>query len=76
MITTEQRNDLRSAMAMVFTLAELVRELKEVPAGHLYSRLMGQMDIHTFEKCVSILVNSKLVTRKNHLLTWVGPTLN
>lgn len=54
-------------------IAEAILELGEVPAGHLYATLMGQMDLDTFERYIGLLVKIGLVKReKSHLLRWVG----
>jgi hypothetical protein len=54
-------------------VAEAIRDLGSVPSGHLYARLMGHMDLDTYNKVIGVLKQAKLVEEKNHLLTWVGP---
>jgi hypothetical protein len=62
----------QQSLAYIFVVTETIRDLKEVPAGHLYAQLMNHMSLSTFESIVALLVRAKLVTRKNHLLTWIG----
>ncbi len=57
----------------VMAVAMAIRELGEIPSGHLYARLMGQMDLECYNNIISILKHGKLVEEKHHLLTWVGP---
>jgi len=66
-----------AAVRAVAAIAEAIRELGQVPAGHLYAKLMGSMSLDQFEKIISILVKAGLVKRDaSHLLHWVGPAVN
>lgn len=72
----------RQTLLVVTAMAEAIRDLtatsplKGVPAGELYARVMPTGITHdAFERVISILVSAKLVTRKSHLLSWIGPTL-
>lgn len=66
----------QAAIAMTRALAEAIRDLKEVPAGHLYAQVMGHLSLETFESIIGILVGAGLVTRAgSHMLTWTGPTV-
>ena len=68
--TPEQR---AAAVKMVLAVADAIRDLKEVPAGHLYAGLMGHMSLETFESILGILVSAGVVRRSgSHLLTWIG----
>ena len=40
-----------------------------IPSGHLYARLMDKMPLHTYQSLIDILVRSKCITNKGHLLT-------
>lgn len=67
---------LKSARAVVDAVGEAIRGLGEVPSGHLYARLMGHMDLATYEKIVELLVAAGKVERKaSHLLAWKGGSL-
>jgi hypothetical protein len=62
-----------AALAVAKAVAEAIRELGSVPAGHLYAVLMARMSLETFEKIVGALVGAGLVRRDgSHLLTWTG----
>jgi len=54
-------------------VAEAIQALEEVPSGHLYARVMAHMTYDRYESVIGVLIAAKLVTRRNHLLTWVGP---
>ena len=67
--------DAIKAVRLVHAVAEAIRELGEVPSGHLYARMMAVMEVHQFERVIDVLVAAKLVERSPaHLLRWVGPT--
>ena len=53
-------------------IAEAVRELGEVPSGHLYAHLMGQMSLDTYEGMIAKLINAGLIRKSaSHMLSWV-----
>ena len=58
-------------------IAESIRELGEIPSGHLYARLMGMMDLSQYEQIIGLLIDARLVERDRfHLLRWIGPAAN
>ena len=65
---------IKAALAIVQALDEAIRELKQIPAGHLYARVMGVMSEQDFEAAIRTLCNAGLVHRSVlHLLTWIEP---
>lgn len=68
------------ALALVrvaHAVAETIRELGEIPSGHLYARLMGVMELRQYEQVIDLLVDARLIERdRSHLLRWVGPAVN
>lgn len=68
---TEAR--LNALFAIVDAVGEAIKELKVVPSGHLYARLMTHnMPIDLYQEIIGILVASKKVKKKNHVLIWIG----
>jgi hypothetical protein len=64
----------KKQLAVIKAVAEAVRELKQVPAGHLYASLMGIMSLAEFNSIIAVLVEAGLVERAaSHMLTWVEP---
>lgn len=64
---------MAAALHVARAIADAIRELGEVPAGHLYAQVMAQMSLGTFEQIVGLLVDAGLVRRApSHLLVWVG----
>jgi hypothetical protein len=66
--------DKQALKNVALALADAIRELKEVPAGHLYARVMGAVDLQTFNELIAMLEDCHFVRREpSHLLVWVGP---
>lgn len=51
-------------------IADTVRELKQIPSGHLYARLMSVLSFEQFDKIVTTLCNSGVIRKENDLLIW------
>lgn len=54
-------------------IAEAIRELKEIPSGHLYARVSQYITLDAYNSIISALKTAGLVKEQNFLLTWVGP---
>lgn len=66
--------NLDKVRTYVLAIAETVRELGEVPSGHLYAQLMGDMDLDTYTSLIQVLEHAGLVrVQPSHLIIWVGP---
>jgi hypothetical protein len=66
--------EIKAAFAIMQALAEAIRELREVPAGHLFASLQDRLTFGQFEQAIGILKASGLVRESNaHLLTWIEP---
>ena len=57
---------------VIFVLAEAIRELGEVPSGHLYAGAMNHLTLENYQAVIDALKRAKLVEERNHLLTWIG----
>jgi hypothetical protein len=65
---------VKAALGIIKTVAELIQALGQVPSGELYARLMGHMDIDTYQSIIKTLKNCDLVKDAGmHMLVWVGP---
>jgi hypothetical protein len=65
------------AVQVAHAIAEVIRNLGEVPSGHLYARVMGVMDLSQYEQVIDLLIDARLVERdRSHLLRWAGPAAN
>ena len=68
-------NQKKAAVALVFAVAETIREVGEVPSGTLYTMLMDKISYTDFNHLLGILKGSGMVEDRDHLLVWVGPKL-
>jgi hypothetical protein len=72
MVTKDQ---VKAAMAVVLAVGEAIRDLGEVPSGHLYAQLMGRFSLAEYEKIIDTLIGAGLVEKSPmHVLKWVGPS--
>jgi len=67
------QTQITAALNAAVAVAEAIRELREVPSGHLYARLMQVMDYTSYQRIIDLLVRERLVHRApSGLLTWIG----
>ena len=65
----------KAAFEIVKAVADCIRELKTIPSGHLYARLMesGNIELDDYYGIINVLKNTGLVCEENNLLIWVEP---
>ena len=69
MSTKEQQTE--AVVEIIKAVADAIRELKRVPSGHLYARLMGHMDLDQYNLIIGLLINAGLIEKTNsHELIW------
>lgn len=75
MNTTEAQKEAqrRAQLSAAVAIAEAIRDLKEVPSGHLYARVNQYMNLDAYNGIISALKTAGLVKEQNFLLTWIGP---
>jgi hypothetical protein len=61
-----------AAVRVVAALAEAIRDLGQVPSGHLYASVMGVMNLSQYQQAIGILIKAGLVEDRHHLLVWIG----
>ena len=64
---------LKAGLDAIRALADTIREVKRVPSGVLYGRLMGSMDLRQYESMIRLLKDSGLVREVNYELIWCEP---
>jgi hypothetical protein len=72
-MTRENAIEAKQAINVIHAVAEVIRELGEVPSGHLYAQVMGVVDLATYNKIIELLKGAGLVSENAYLLTWTGP---
>jgi len=70
-MNTKER--VKAALGIVMALAETIRDLGEVPNGHLYAMVMDKLSLEDYNSAIKTLKGTKLVQENGHLLKWVGP---
>ena len=68
------KKQVRNTLQIVKAVADVIRELKSIPSGHLYARLMEyHIDLSQYESIIGLLKRAELVKEENHLLIWIEP---
>jgi hypothetical protein len=65
--------------ASIIGISETIRELREVPSGHLFNALLVKHPMttaHDYQRIIETLKRCRLVEEKNHVLRWIGPALS
>lgn len=70
---TPSKDQIKGAIEILRAVADAIKELGSVPSGHLYARLMGHMNLQSYQQIIDTLVKAQLVKSDNHMLTWIGP---
>ena len=65
-------NQAFGALQIVMAVADAIKDLKSVPSGELYARLMAHMSLESYNSVIGVLERTGLITVKSHLITWVG----
>lgn len=74
MTMEEKKVQVAVAMRAAVAVAEVIREAGAIPSGELYARLMGKLNIESYEMLIESLIKSELIRReRSHLLVWIGP---
>lgn len=70
-ITTAQAT---AAIQLIVAVGDVIRELGQIPSGHLYAQLMGQLSLDQYQSILTQLKKADLVKElPSHLLVWTGP---
>ena len=67
------KDQVRATITTVQAVAEAIRELKQVPSGHLYAQLMSFFDLATYQRIIETLKSAGVVREENHMLIWQDP---
>lgn len=66
----------RAAFEITKAVAQTIRDLKQVPSGVLYAKLMAHLTIDQYQQIIDTLKRAELVTETNNLLQWNEAHLN
>ena len=62
----------KASQAATLAVSEAIKELHQVPSGHLYAQLMPYMSFEAYTEIISILKESGVIAEDNYMLEWVG----
>jgi hypothetical protein len=69
----QKKKAVNAHLQIALAIADAIKELREVPSGHLYARLMGNMDIDRYNMYIGMLKNAGFVREDGfHMLYWIG----
>lgn len=72
--TKPTKEQIDKHIQVIKAISDTIRELKQIPSGHLYARVMEFMTLDQYNTIIGILVSCKFVKlHASHLLEWVGP---
>jgi hypothetical protein len=74
-VSAPSRQEVGAAIDVLRVLAEAIRAAGEIPSGHLYAHVMGQLSLESYGSALGVLKRAGLVEERNNLLRWVGPAL-
>lgn len=61
-----------AAIQTIKAIADTIKELKRVPSGELYARIMSYMTLDQYNEIISILKSTNWIQEKNYELIWIG----
>lgn len=67
-----------AAVQLAGAVASAIHDLgRPIPSGELYARLMGHLDLPTYEAILRTLTGAGLISVDGmHLIRWTGPRLD
>ena len=68
-VTKEQ---VKALITATQALANTIRELKQIPSGELFARLMTYCSLEKYNNLIDVLKKAGVIKEENHLLIWIG----
>ena len=66
----ETKERLAVAVDILRAIIDAIKELKEVPNGELYARLMPHLSYEDYTKAIDVIKKSGLVIEVGNVLKW------
>lgn len=70
-MTDREMKKLQLVLALFDTVSESIKELGEVPSGHLYNVLQAHMSLDMYNQIIGLLEKEGKIEVKNHLIKWI-----
>lgn len=72
MFEVPPEKQVQAAFKAMTAMTEAIKELGEIPDGHLYAQVMPHMEYDVYVVLRDKIVSTGLVSLSNNLLKWVG----
>ncbi len=56
----------------ILLILDVIKDLKEIPSGHLYAHLMSKVSLEEYNSMLDLLKDKKFIKVKSHLITYIG----
>ena len=66
------KQQIKGTVEIIKAVADAICDLKRVPSGHLYTRVMNALDIHQYQRVIEIIKDAGLIRIENDELIWIG----
>jgi len=70
MITEKEQTE--TALKIVKSVADAIKELGSIPSGHLYARLMAFLTLDQYNQIIGFLKRAELIKEEHHEITWIA----
>lgn len=67
------KEQVTAAIAIARVIANAIKELGQIPNGHLYAQVMGSIGYENYMACIAMLKRSGVIREENNLLIWNLP---
>jgi hypothetical protein len=68
---TPTKEQVEALIKATKAIADSIKELKRVPSGELYARLMNYVSLQQYEQLISVLEKAGLIEIVNHEIIWI-----
>lgn len=68
------KEQILTAYQITFIIGDEIRELKEVPSGHLYAMVMGKLSLEVYNGAIGALKRAGVVEERGNVLYWIEPS--
>lgn len=66
------REQVKALLSATQAVANTIRELKQIPSGELFARLMTYCSLEKYNDLIDVLKKAEVIKEENHLLIWIG----
>lgn len=63
----------QTTLDAVQAICEAVREVGQIPSGHLYAMVCGNLSLEQYQRVLEVAKRAGLIKETNNLLRWTGP---